>query len=97
MDLIDLDRLCWILIYRRGVVIVIAISSMFSDWICLFRTFAGKVAGVIIIYIKVICLISLLFDFDQLSQIYDVHIYNIFIQSWWLYRGEAGLLEAEIV
>ncbi len=39
------------------------VSSMSSDWICLFGAFVGKVAGITTIYTEVICLISPLFDF----------------------------------
>ncbi len=79
MDLVDLGRLCWILVYRRDVVTAIAISSMSLGWICLFRAFVGKVAGIITIYTEVICLILSLFDFGQLSQVYGVYIYGIFM------------------
>ncbi len=97
MDLADLDKLCWILIYRRDIAIAATISSTSSDWVYLFKTFVDKVAGIITIYIEVICLASLSFDFGQLLQTYDVYIYDIFIQDWWLYKDEADLLEAEVV
>ncbi len=97
MNLADLDRLCWILIYQKDVAITVMVSSMSSGWVCLFRIFADKVAGVITIYIEVICLVSPSFDFGQLSQTYGIYIYNIFIQNWWLYRNEMGLLETEVV
>ncbi len=45
MDLVDLDRLYWILIYWRGVTATIVVSSISSDWVCLFRAFVGEVAG----------------------------------------------------
>ncbi len=64
MDLVDLDRLCWVLVYWRGIVVAIVVSFMSSGWVCLFRIFVDKVAGVIIIYIEVICLVLSLFDFD---------------------------------
>ncbi len=64
MDLVDLDRLCWILIYWRDIAIAAAVSSISSDWVCLFRAFIGKVAGIITIYTEVICLVSPLFDFS---------------------------------
>ncbi len=67
MDLADLDRLCWVLIYRRDATIAAAISSMSSGWICLFRAFVDKVADVTTIYTEVICLTSPSFDFGQLS------------------------------
>ncbi len=66
MDLADLGRLCWVLVYRRDVATVVAISSMSSGWVCLFRAFVDKVAGVTTIYAEVICLVLLLFDFGQL-------------------------------
>ncbi len=64
MDLMDLDRLYWILIYRRDVMTTTMVSSTSSDWICLFRAFVGKMTSVITIYTEVICLILLSFDFD---------------------------------
>ncbi len=97
MDLADLDRLYWILMYQRDITTTTTISSMSSGWVCLFRTFVGKVAGVITIYTEVICLVSPSFDLDQLSQVYGIYIYDIFIWDWWLYGGETGLLEVEIV
>ncbi len=67
MNLADLNRLYWVLMYWRDVAIATIISSMFLDWICLFRIFVGKMAGIITIYTEVICLILSLFDFGQLS------------------------------
>ncbi len=81
MDLADLDKSCWILMYWRGIAIIVMISSISSDWVCLFRAFAGKVADTTTIYIEVICLISPSFDFGQLSQVYDIYIHDIFIQN----------------
>ncbi len=75
----DLDRSCWVLIYQKGVAATAVISSISSDWVCLFRAFVDKVAGVITIYTEVICLVSPLFDFNQFSQIYGVYIHGIFI------------------
>ncbi len=46
--------------------ITAVVSSMSSGWVCLFRAFVSKVAGVTTIYTEVICLISSSFDFDQL-------------------------------
>ncbi len=66
MDLADLDKLYWVLIYLRGIVATTVVSSMSSGWVCLFRAFVSKVAGVITVYTKVICLISLSFDIGQL-------------------------------
>ncbi len=66
MNLTDLDRSYWVLMYRRGVVVITVIFSISLDWICFFRIFAGKVAGITTIYTEVICLVSLLFDFGQL-------------------------------
>ncbi len=67
MDLADLGRLCWVLIYRRGATIAAAVSSMSLGWVCLFRAFVDKVADVTTIYAEVICLASPSFDFGQLS------------------------------
>ncbi len=75
----DLDRLCWVLVYWRGVMAATVVSSMSSGWVCLFGTFVDKVADVITIYIEVICLASLLFDFGQFLQVYGIYIYGIFI------------------
>ncbi len=39
MDLADLGRLCWVLVYRRSIVAMAAIFSISSGWVCLFGTF----------------------------------------------------------
>ncbi len=67
MDLANLGRSCWVLIYRRDIVTAAVVSSISSDWICLFRTFADKVADATTIYTEVICLASPSFDLGQLS------------------------------
>ncbi len=56
MDLVDLDRLYWVLVYQRDVAAIAVISSIFSGWVCLFRVFVGKVAGIITICTEIICL-----------------------------------------
>ncbi len=65
MDLVDLNRLCWILMYQKDVMAVTMVFSMSLGWICLFKTFVDKVAGIITIYTEVICLMSPLFDISQ--------------------------------
>ncbi len=82
MDLADLDRLYWILIYWRDIMTTTAISSMSLGWVCLFRAFAGKVAGATTIHTEVICLVSPLFDLGQLPQTHGVSIHGIFMQGW---------------
>ncbi len=64
MDLVDLDRLYWVLMYWKDVVIAIAVSSMSLGWICLFGAFVDKMTDVTTIYVEVICLMLSSFDFD---------------------------------